>query len=65
MYLALLVTTLPLILDEFSFLRLLFWSFLLVDLILKMNYEEGLLLASVDGYEDYVVDSHRIIPYVY
>lgn len=64
MYLALLLTTLPLILDSFSIFRLLFWVILLVDLVLKMQYEEKLLLAGVDKYDLYIQKSYRIIPFI-
>jgi len=43
MYLALLITTLPLMISDFSTLRLVFWFILLVDLVIKLGYEEGLL----------------------
>ncbi len=65
MYLALLLTTLPLLIDKFSILRLLLWIILLIDLVLKINYEEKLLVAEVDGYENYMKDSYRLIPFIH
>lgn len=65
MYLALLLTTLPLIIDKFSILRLLLWIILLIDLVLKINYEEKLLITEVDGYENYVKDTYRLIPFIH
>ena len=65
MYLALLLTTLPLIIDKFSILRLLLWIILLINLVLKINYEEKMLAAEVDGYENYVKDSYRLIPFIH
>ena len=65
MYLALLITTLPLLIDKFSILRLLLWIILLIDLVLKINYEEKLLVAEVDGYENYMKDSYRLIPFIH
>ena len=65
MYLALLITTLPLVLDHFTTFRLLIWMVLLIDLILKMDYEEKLLLAGLKGYDHYIQISHRLIPYIY
>jgi len=65
MYLALLLTTLPLIITSFSIFRLSIWIMLLLDLVLKINYEEKLLLEAVDGYEIYLNESHKIIPFVY
>jgi len=65
MYLALLLTTLPLIIDRFNYLRLFLWVALLIDLLLKISYEEKILLAEVDGYENYLNDSYKLIPKVY
>lgn len=65
MYLALLLTTLPLVIAEFSVLRGLVWIVLLVDLVLKLNYEEGLLAAELEGYREYMQGTYRLIPFVY
>ena len=65
MYLAILLTTLPLILNHFTPIRLMIWLVLLVDLVLKLNYEEGLLIKKLDGYEQYVNQSFRLIPFLY
>ena len=65
MYLALLLTTLPLIVTKFSVIRLLFWLVLLVDLLLKINFEEELLKVRVTGYANYAKESYRLIPFVY
>ena len=65
MYLALLITTLPLVLDHFTTFRLIVWVILLIDLILKIEYEEKLLLAGLDGYHHYIGTSHRLIPHIY
>ena len=65
MYLALLLTTLPLIIDRFNYLRLLFWVTLLIDLLLKIIYEEKILVAEVNGYENYLKGTYRLIPRVY
>ena len=65
MYLALLLTTLPLIISSFSIFRLSIWIMLLLDLVLKIKYEEKLLLEAVDGYENYLNESHKIIPFIY
>ena len=65
MYLALLVTTLPLVLDHFTPFRLLLWIILLIDLILKIHYEEMLLQAGLRGYENYRRISYRLIPYIF
>lgn len=65
MYLALLLVTLSLLIASFSWLRLAIWLALLVVLLVKLNYEEGLLSKKVDGYRDYKKKSWRLIPFVY
>jgi protein-S-isoprenylcysteine O-methyltransferase Ste14 len=65
MYLALLLVTSPLIAADFSWLRLFIWLILLVDLLLKLNYEEGLLTTQLTGYAEYKQNSYRLIPFIY
>ena len=65
MYLALLVTTLPLIVANFSEARLLVWGILLIDLVLKLNYEETLLAENLTGYLEYQQKSSRLVPRLY
>ncbi len=65
MYLALLVTTIPLIIAGFSFVRLGIWIMLLVNLILKMGYEEKMLLVRFSDYESYIERTARILPGIY
>ena len=65
MYLALLLATLPLVATEFSVLRLLVWLVLFIDLVIKLNYEEGILAARLEGYPDYIQRSYRLIPFIY
>jgi protein-S-isoprenylcysteine O-methyltransferase Ste14 len=65
MYLALLLVTLPLVAAEFSMFRAAFWLVLLVDLLLKLNYEEGILTTRLKGYSEYKQKSYRLIPFIY
>jgi protein-S-isoprenylcysteine O-methyltransferase Ste14 len=65
MYLALLLVTLPLVMDEFTIFRLGIWLALLFDLLLKLNFEENLLKVKLAGYEQYIQQSSRLIPYLY
>ena len=41
------------------------WLVLLADLLLKLNYEEGLLAVRLTGYREYQRQSYRLIPFVY
>ncbi len=65
MYVALLLTTLPLVISDFSFLRLVFWLVLLVDLVVKLNYEEGLLVKQFASYGEYKKCTYRLIHFIY
>lgn len=65
MYLALLLTTLPLVIADFTLIRLGLWVTLLINLILKMGYEERLLQNRFPGYSQYIESTARIIPGIY
>jgi protein-S-isoprenylcysteine O-methyltransferase Ste14 len=65
MYLAILLTTLPLIIYSFSAFRLTIWLILFLDLMLKLNFEESLIAAKLVSYDKYTERSHRLIPYIY
>jgi protein-S-isoprenylcysteine O-methyltransferase Ste14 len=65
MYSAVLLVTLGLLLDRFSLWRLLCWVILLVDLVIKLYYEERLLTAHFDDYATYCRQTKRLLFLVY
>lgn len=65
MYSALLLGALALVIDRFSYLRLALWLVLLIDLLIKLGYEERLLSRDLDGYAAYRQRTKRLIPYLY
>ena len=65
MYLGLLLVSLPLVVTEFTTLRLALWLLLLVDLLLKIGYEESLLVGRLVDYKEYMEHSYRLVPFVY
>ena len=65
MYSALLLMTLALLIDSYSLLRLIFWLILLIDLVFKLDYEEGLLQGKLPGYRAYMTRSKRLIPFLF
>ncbi|HLE05569.1 MAG TPA: isoprenylcysteine carboxylmethyltransferase family protein [Anaerolineales bacterium] len=65
MYTALLMGSLSLVLDAFSLLRLAMWLVLLVDLLVKLNYEERLLRRDLEGYSTHMQRTRRLIPFLY
>lgn len=65
MYLAILLVVTPLLAAEFSIIRAVIWLVLLIDLLYKLNYEEGLLSARLKGYNEYKQKSYRLLPFIY
>jgi protein-S-isoprenylcysteine O-methyltransferase Ste14 len=65
MYAALLLTTLPLVVAAPSLLRAALWLLLLADLVVKLNYEEGMLVEEFKAYTQYKKHTYRLIPFVY
>ena len=64
MYSAVLLTIWPLIMDQYSLLRLTAGLILTIDLIIKMLYEESLLRRHFAGYDIYMGETKRLIPFV-
>lgn len=64
MYSAVLLSVWPLIIDQYSLLRLMAGLILTVVLIIKMLYEENLLRKHFAGYEIYMRQTKRLIPFV-
>ena len=65
LYTAVLLIAGSLAFDQASWLRMVAWVLLLVVLLMKMDYEEGLLLTKFPGYSDYKKKTWRLIPMVY
>lgn len=65
MYLALLLVTLALVLHTYSGLRSAAWVVLLIDILLKLSYEENRLHAHFQGYSTYRQRTKRLIPFIY
>ncbi len=41
------------------------WVVLLIDLVLKLTYEERLLVESFPSYAEYRQHSKRLVPFIY
>ncbi len=65
MYIAQLIVVLPLVIDYFSWDRLIASLVLLVTLLVKIEYEEKQLMAHFSEYIDYKKKTFRLIPYIY
>jgi protein-S-isoprenylcysteine O-methyltransferase Ste14 len=64
MYSAVLLTIWPLILDQYSLLRLAVGLLLTADMIVKLLYEESLLKKHFAGYEAYMKKTKRLLPFI-
>ena len=65
MYTAVLLLLLGLLFNNYSHTGLVVFFIVLVDLIVKMNVEEKILLAHYTDYKNYMTKTKRIIPFLY
>ena len=65
MYTAVLLLLLGLLFNNYSYTGLVVFFIVLVDLIVKMNVEEKILLAHYTDYKNYLTKTKRIIPFLY
>ena len=65
MYSALLLVSFALMVDTYSPARLILWIILVIDLWVKLTYEERLLARQFGEYRDYQQRTKRIIPFLY
>lgn len=65
MYTGLLLFGLGLLLGAPSPLRAAFWLLLLVNLLVKLHYEEGLLAAKFGEYGEYQQRTKKLVPFIY
>ncbi len=65
MYTAVLMLLLALLLNSFSIFRLIVFLIVLINLIIKMNVEEKMLVAHYSDYKEYMANTKRIIPFLY
>jgi protein-S-isoprenylcysteine O-methyltransferase Ste14 len=65
MYTAVLLLLLGLLLNNYSHTGLVVFFIVLVDLIVKMNVEEKILIAHYADYKDYMTGTKRIVPFIY
>ena len=65
MYASILLGTLAIVLDTPNLLRWVIWGILLIDLVLKLNYEEHLLAAHHPDYALLQQKTWRLAPFIY
>ncbi|MBE2238711.1 MAG: isoprenylcysteine carboxylmethyltransferase family protein [Caldilineaceae bacterium] len=65
MYASILIGALALVLNEATPLRWLIYAVLVANLLVKLSYEERLLVAAFPLYADYQKTSKRLLPFIY
>jgi protein-S-isoprenylcysteine O-methyltransferase Ste14 len=65
MYLSLFLYLLPLIIEYFSFIRLGIFLIFVANMIIKLFYEERLMMAEYEQYAEYMKRTRRLIPYIF
>lgn len=65
MYLSLLLVSMPLVIAKPTVFRILVETTLVIDLLLKLNIEEKMLVEKLDGYKKYQNSTWKIIPFIY
>lgn len=65
MYLAQVVVVAPLVVDYFSWIRLAVVLLLCIGLLIKISFEEKLLMDYFPDYKQYMKKSWRVLPFIY
>jgi protein-S-isoprenylcysteine O-methyltransferase Ste14 len=65
MYLSLFLYLLPLIIEYYTWIRLVVLLIFTANMVIKMYYEEKLLQQKFNEYTDYMKRSRRVIPFIY
>ncbi len=65
MYTSILMAFIPLLIHQFTYARLIAMIIMVTDLIIKLQFEERLLLKHFDNYAAYMKKTYRIIPFLY
>ena len=65
MYTSIIIFAIALLSGQFDYYKLIISVTLVTDLVVKMIFEEGLLLKHYPGYKDYMKKTKRVIPFVW
>lgn len=65
MYLGLILVSISLVLDYLTFFRIILFDLLVLNQILKLNYEEKLLEKHFKDYPEYKKGTKKLIPFIY
>jgi len=65
MYTAVLIFTAGISITNFQWINLLFWVLLLLVLLIKLHWEERMLIKRFPQYQYYQQHSYKLIPFIY
>lgn len=65
MYTSVIGFTLLLVINDFSYTRMIFWILLFIVIFLKSEYEEKLLLKRFPDYSEFKIKTKRLIPFIF
>jgi len=65
MYTAQIIAVIPLIVEHFTYNRLIVISILTTVLLVKIEFEEKLLIKHFEGYSEYRKKTKKLIPFIY
>lgn len=65
MYTSVLGLTLIYVIDSFTLFNMVMYAVLMIDLLMKLNYEEKLLAKKFPEYSEYKKRTKRIIPFIF
>ena len=59
------ITFTPLVISYYSPLRLIILLILVINLLIKIQYEEKILLKNLKGYKAYKIKTYKLIPFIF
>lgn len=65
MYTAILLGSVGLVINQFTWLRLAIVIALAIVLLIKLNWEEKMLSQKFDAYKEYMKHSKRLVPFIF
>ncbi len=65
MYLSLILAIPPLVIHNYSIINTIILIIFLINMILKMLFEESLLVEFFSEYREYMKNSYRLFPFIY
>ncbi len=65
MYLALIIFILPFVVSEPNAAKIILFGIFFINMLIKLNYEEQLLLKKFEEYTAYKKKTYRLIPFIY